>query len=187
MTQVEHGGRIYVDSYSVSDRVRRGVWNVVRAVAFSILRGAIFNRVRIGLLRLFGAKMGRGCKVAASCRIWTPWTLVAGDYVCLADGVDFYCVSTIRLGSYSTVSQRAFICTASHDIGYLERPLTHAPISVGAHAWVCAEAFVGPGVSIGEGAVVGARAVVVSDVADWAVVAGNPARVIKNRTVAPYA
>ncbi len=87
------------------------------------------------------------------------------------------------VGSMVTISQRAYPCTASHDITRLLKPLIHRPIAVGDYAWVAAEAFVGMGVTVGEGAVVGARAVVAKDVPAWAVVVGNPARVVGWRRV----
>lgn len=105
------------------------------------------------------------------------------DFACLAEGVDFYCVSPIRLEAYATVSQRAFLCSASHKISALSRPLTHSPIVIQRHAWVCAEAFVGAAVTVAEGAVVGARAVVTKDVEPWTVVAGNPAEFVKSRVI----
>jgi putative colanic acid biosynthesis acetyltransferase WcaF len=104
-----------------------------------------------------------------------------GDHRCLADGVDCYCVASITLGAHAIVSQRAFLCAATHDHNDPAFPLIPKPISIGERAWVAAEAFVGPGVTIGVGAVVGARAVTVKDVAEWTVVAGNPARVIGRR------
>jgi putative colanic acid biosynthesis acetyltransferase WcaF len=108
-----------------------------------------------------------------------------GDHSCLSDGVDCYCVDRVRLGEFVTVSQYCFLCTASHDYTDPDFRLTTAPITVGARAWVAAGAFVGPGVTVGEGAVVAARACVVKDVAPWAVVGGNPARVLKARTLRP--
>ncbi len=99
----------------------------------------------------------------------------------LADGVDCYCVDRIEVGPEVTVSQRAFLCTASHDLEDPARRLTTKPIRLEQASWVFAEAFIGPGVTVGEGAVVAARAVVVKDVAPWTVVGGNPARVIKPR------
>jgi putative colanic acid biosynthesis acetyltransferase WcaF len=135
------------------------------------------------LLRLFGAKIGRGCRIAPSCFVWAPWNLIMEDFVALAQGVDCYSVDKIILGSYSTVSQRAFICTASHDVSYLSRPLIHSPIIVGEHAWICAESFVAPGVEVGHGAIVGARSVVTKNVSAWTIVAGNPARYIRVREI----
>ena len=106
-----------------------------------------------------------------------------GDFVCIAASVDCYNVAKIRLGSYATVSQRAFLCSASHDLASLARPLIYSPITIGDHAWVCAEAYVGPGLHIGEGAVVGARSVVTKDIPSWTIAVGNPAKVIRERVI----
>nr|WP_240198251.1 hypothetical protein [Novosphingobium sp. P6W] len=106
-----------------------------------------------------------------------------GVYACLADGVDCYTQSLVQLGDYSTVSQRSFLCTASHDISQLSRPLISSPIRIGQHAWICAEVFVGPGVEIEEGAVVAARGVVTRNVAAWKIVGGSPAREIGHRVL----
>jgi putative colanic acid biosynthesis acetyltransferase WcaF len=85
------------------------------------------------------------------------------------------------LGAHVTVSQYAFLCTATHDYEDPGFRLIAKPIEVGDYAWIGARAFVGPGVSIGEGAVVGATASVYRDVPEWTVVGGNPAKVIKQR------
>jgi len=100
---------------------------------------------------------------------------------CLGPQVDCYNVAKVSLGEGATVSQRAFLCTAGHDIHSTDFVLTHKPISIGANAWVAAQAFVGPGVAIGEGAVVAACAVAVKDVKAWEVVAGNPAKKVGQR------
>lgn len=107
-----------------------------------------------------------------------------GDFVAIAENVDVYSVDKIRIGSKAAVSQRAFLCTASHDIASLRRPLVHAPIEIGDHVWIAAEAMVLPGVTIREGAVVAARGVATQDIAAWTVVAGNPAKFVKKRMLA---
>jgi putative colanic acid biosynthesis acetyltransferase WcaF len=104
-----------------------------------------------------------------------------GDHSCLSERVDCYSVDTIRLGPHAVVSQYSFLCTASHDYTDPKMPLVTAPIIVEAGAWIAADVFVGPGVRIGEGAVVGARSTVFRDVGNWLVVAGNPAKVIRKR------
>jgi putative colanic acid biosynthesis acetyltransferase WcaF len=104
-----------------------------------------------------------------------------GEYSCLADDVDCYCVAPIRLGAHATVSQYVHLCAATHDYEDPEFPLRPRPIVIGAYAWVAAGAFIGPGVTVGEAAVAGARAVVTHDVPPGAVVAGNPARFVKQR------
>ena len=133
------------------------------------------------LLRCFGAKIGRGTFPFPSVKIWAPWNLEVGDHCALSDGVDCYCVDRIVIGSHVTISQYSFLCTASHDYEDPHFALTTAPIYIGDGSWVAAAAFIGPGVRLGEGAVVGARASVFRDVSPWTVVAGNPARTIKQR------
>jgi len=120
-------------------------------------------------------------------RIWAPWNLVMGDKSVLGDGVDCYSVDRISLGRGAVVSQRSFLCSAGHDFDRPGFVLTSAPIVIGEDAWVAAEGFVGPGVTVGEGAVVLARAVAVRDVAPMTVIAGNPARVVRSRSRAAFA
>ena len=106
-----------------------------------------------------------------------------GDYSCLSEHVDCYSVDQIIIGSQVVVSQGAFLCCASHDISSPTMELICKPIVIESQAWVAARAFVGPGVTVGEGAVVSACAVVTRDVEPWTVVAGNPAQVIKRREI----
>ena len=106
-----------------------------------------------------------------------------GDYSGLANDVDCYSVAPIVIGSYSTVSQYAHLCAATHDYEDPGFRLLPKPIVIGARAWVAAGAFVGPGVTVGEGAVVGAKAVVVKDVPEWTVVAGNPSKTVGFRVI----
>ena len=101
----------------------------------------------------------------------------------MASDVDCYNVAPVIIGEQSTVSQGAYLCTASHDITDPRNHLVTKPIVIEGQAWVGADAFVGMGVTIGEGAVVGARAAVFKDVEPWTVVGGNPARVIKKRVI----
>jgi len=147
---------------------------------------AVMNSWRVLLLRLFGARIGRHCVVKPTCRIWAAWNLEMGDYACLAFDVDCYCVDRIVIGAHATISQYVFLCTASHDISDPHMALVTAPIRIGDGAWIAARAFVGHGVTVGAGAVVGACAVVTKDIAPWKVVAGNPARQIKDRQIVSH-
>lgn len=104
-----------------------------------------------------------------------------GKNSCLSSDVDCYNVDIVLIGSNVVVSQKAYLCTASHEITHVTYPLIVSPIIIKDQAWIAADAFVGMGVTIGEGAVVGARSVVTKNVEPWTVVGGNPARFIKNR------
>lgn len=104
-----------------------------------------------------------------------------GNHSCLSHHVDCYCVAPVGIGSHATVSQYSYLCAASHDFEQASMPLVTAPIVIGEGAWVAADVFVGPGVTIGEGAVVGARSTVLKDVEPWTIVAGNPATFKRKR------
>ena len=135
------------------------------------------------LLRAFGAKIASTAVVYATARVFQPWLLIMDDYACLADGVDCYNAAPIHIGRNATVSQRAFLCTAGHNIMDPHHHQIDAPIVIEEQAWVCAEAFVIQGVTVGQGAVCAARAVVIKDVEPWTVVGGNPAKFIKKRVL----
>lgn len=173
----------YVNKLSLHSRVMRMIWGLVWMFCFRPTPSFGFDAWRRILLRCFGAKIGNGCRIDPSCRIWAPWNLEMGSYSALGTNVDCYCVARITIGNKVAVSQRSFLCTASHDITSLLRPLTSRPITIHDHAWICAEAFIGPGVTVGEMAVAAARAVVVKDVAANTIVGGNPAKPIGIRNL----
>lgn len=168
--------------HSLANRAGRLLWNVAWVVSCRFSPRPLWGWRRLWL-RLFGARIGAGALVFPSTKIWAPWNLEMGEHACLGPEVECYCVDRIRLGAHALVSQYAFLCAASHDYEQRRLPLVTAPITIGPSVWVAADAFVGPGVTIGEGAVVGARACVVKDVEAWTVVGGNPARFLKRREI----
>jgi putative colanic acid biosynthesis acetyltransferase WcaF len=163
---------------SVANRAARAIWNLAWLVLFRPTPIPL-HAWRRQLLRLFGATIGKGARIYPGARIWAPWNLVLEDDSCIANGVDCYSVAEIRLNRGALVSQYSHLCSASHDYTHEDFPLVAAPILIGTRAWVAAGAFIGPGVRIGERAVVAARAVVVKDVGPWVVCGGNPAKAIK--------
>lgn len=166
-----------------SNKLRRLVWGVVwTCFARPFPRSMAMGWKRM-LLRAFGAKIASTAVVYATARVFQPWLLIMDDYACLADGVDCYNAAPIHIGRNATVSQRAFLCTAGHNIMDPHHHQIDAPIVIEEQAWVCAEAFVIQGVTVGQGAVCAARAVVIKDVEPWTVVGGNPAKFIKKRVL----
>lgn len=173
----------YHNALSRKNQVVRMVWTVVWGMLARPLPRSIGSGWKRFLLRLFGAKIDRTAVVYSSAKVYYPANLVMERYTCLASDVDCYNVAPIRIGANSTVSQGAYLCTASHDITNPLNPLITAPIVIEDQAWVAAGAFVGMGVTVGQGAVVGARAAVFKDVEPWTVVGGNPAKFIKKRII----
>ncbi len=175
--------RSYTNRHSSKNRMLRFLWQLVWLFLFKLTPSLALNGWRCALLRLFGADLRATIGVSPTCRVWAPWNLHIGEFVSLGQNVDLYSVSPITIGSQVVISRDAYICTASHDISSSSMELTYKPIVIGSYVWIAAKAFVGPGVTIGEGAVVGACAVVTKDVEPWTVVAGNPAKFIKKRVI----
>lgn len=167
-------------SFSRRNRLARLVWQIVWLLLFRPTPTPL-HAWRCWLLRCFGARISRGCHVYSDSRIWAPWNLVMEAQACLGPRVICYSMATIVLGERVVVSQGAHLCTGTHDYNRTSFPLSAKPISIGADAWICTDAFVGPGVQIGEGAVIGARAVAVRSQPAWMVCVGNPSRPLKNR------
>lgn len=161
--------------------IKRVLWTLVSLTIFRCLPGATFRYVRNFILRLFGAQIPLDVMVYSSCKIWGPWNLRMEVSSCIGPNTQIYNREMVMLGKNAVVSQGAYLCTASHDINSPMHTVLMKPIIIKDRAWVAADAFVGMGVTIGEGAVVGARAAVFKDVEPWTVVGGNPAKFIKKR------
>lgn len=173
----------YVDNYTFADKFKRLMWNVCCALLFRPFSLPQMLPWRLFVLRLWGAKLHKRSNVRASAKVWAPWNLQMEAYACIAPHVIVYNPGLVSIGEGTTISQYVYLCTASHDYTSPFHTLFWKPITIGAHVWVAARAFVGPGVTIGEGAVVGATASVYKDVEPWTIVGGNPARYIKRRVL----
>ena len=167
--------------YLGRENIRRAFW----ALAWPLFR--MSPRFAFGwrraLLRLFGARVGKHVNVCPSAVVSMPWNLEIGEWSAVGDHALIYNLGAVKIGSRVTISQRVHLCAGTHDYTQPEMPLLKLPIRIGDDAWVCADAFVGPGVAIGEGAVVAARAVALTNVPSWTVVVGNPARRLKTRVL----
>jgi len=167
--------------YSHGETLRRVLWAFAKPL-FRFSPRTFFGW-RNFLLKLLGARIGKQVHIYNSATIYFPWNLEIGDWSAIGEHAYIYNLGTIRIGARVTISQRAHLCAGTHDHTDPTLPLLKPPIDIGDQVWICADAFVGPGVTIGEGALVGARAVVVKDVDPWQIVVGNPARVIKKRVL----
>jgi len=167
--------------YTRMELFRRLLWGLAKPLFRFSPR--VFFAWRNTLLRLFGAEIGRHVNIYNSAEIYFPWNLEIGHWSAIGEHAFIYNLGPVSIGSHVTVSQRAHLCAGTHDHTHPALPLLKPPIVIGDQAWICADAFVGPGVTVGEGAVVGARAVVVRDVEPWHVMVGNPARPVRKRVI----
>jgi putative colanic acid biosynthesis acetyltransferase WcaF len=169
-------------SFSVANRAARVLWQLVAQLFFRLSPRPLHSW-RSFLLRCFGAKVGRGVHVYPGVNIWAPWNLELQDECGIGNGATLYSQAKITIGKRAVISQGVNLCTGTHDYTRPGSPLVARPIVVGDNAWVASEAFVHPGVTIGAGCVIGARAVVVSDMPEWMVCAGHPCKPLKARVM----
>jgi putative colanic acid biosynthesis acetyltransferase WcaF len=151
------------------------LWQIVQSTLFAMSPRPLYGWRR-ALLRLFGAKIGRKVLVRPSACIAFPWKLEVGDFSWIGDHVDLYNLDRIYIGCHSVISQRSYLCTASHDVNDIAFSYITGPIVVADEVWVASDVFVAPGVTIGRGAVVGMRSLVLDDIPPEQVAFGQPAK-----------
>jgi putative colanic acid biosynthesis acetyltransferase WcaF len=169
---------VYQSELTFRNKLGRFSWGIIQATVFRFSPRSM-HAWRLIWLRLFGAKIGSSAKVYRSVRIWAPWNLEMGSGSILGDRVDCYSIAPIKIGDGAIISQDSCLCGATHDHKCKAFTLIAKPVTINKGAWVAARAFVGPGVTVGEQAVVGACAVIFKDVPAGDVVVGNPACSIK--------
>jgi putative colanic acid biosynthesis acetyltransferase WcaF len=168
--------------YSLGIKIKRVLWMLfgqpLMRLTFHNWYGA-----RRGLLRLFGARIAPSARVRPSVRVEQPWNLTIGEDTMVGDHVILYCLGKVVVGARCSISQYAHLCAGTHDYTRPDMPLLTLPVTLEDEVWVAADAFIGPGVTLHEGVVIGARSSVHRDCDAWSVYAGNPAKRIKERVL----
>jgi putative colanic acid biosynthesis acetyltransferase WcaF len=167
-------------SFTLGNRLYRGLWGLVYCLLIRYTP-IMFRGWRIFIYKLFGADINGRVNIYPKAIIWSPQNLEMRDGSCIANNTVIYNQDKITLLQGSLISQGAHLCTGTHNFESINFDLVTSPITVGEKAWICAEAFIGPGVTVREGAVLGARAVAFKDLEKWTVYTGNPAMEIKKR------
>lgn len=164
------GRRVRLDRFDASIGLDRGqpkrveaMWYLVK-VLFFLTAIPWPSRLKVGLLRRFGAEVGTGVLIRQRVNIHMPWKLSIGDHCWIGEEVWILNFEPVTIGSHCSISQRAFLCTGNHDYRSIDMQYRNAPISIGDGAWVGAQAFVAPGVEIGREAVIAAGSVVAQSV-----------------------
>lgn len=160
----------------------RWVWAFVQATIFRWSPRPLHG-FRAWLLRFFGADIPEPGKVVVfpTVRITYPWRLTLAPRAMVGRHVTLYNLGPITLQRGANISQNCHLCAGTHDFMRWDMPLVTRPIVVGENAWLGADVFVGPGVTVGELCVVGARSVVIHDLPPRTICVGQPCRPIKPR------
>lgn len=156
------------------------LWWLTNALFFKTSPQVFYSWRRI-LLRLFGAKIGKGVIIRPSVVITYPWKIRIGDYSWIGDDVVLYSLGNISIGKNSVISQKSYLCTGTHDYSKKEFPIYAKDIIIEDECWLATDVYVAPGIKIGNGTVVGSRSSVFKNLPSGKVCFGSPAIPIKNR------
>ena len=157
-------------------RAQAVIWTILQEI---FLRPIIFpNWIKIFILTLSGAKIGNQVVIRRGVRIHFPWNLEIGDDCWIGEDVWFINHEKIRIGSNVCISQRSVICSGGHDYRSASLEYAHNPVEIKDGAWICLDAKVLPGVTIGECSVVSAGEIVRRSLPDYSILVSGLVRQI---------
>jgi putative colanic acid biosynthesis acetyltransferase WcaF len=177
----------YIGQNCVTPFPRR---DILLRMCWALVEGSLFrwsprpwHGFRARLLKLFGAQIAepRQVVIFPTVKITFPWLLRMAPRSMIGRHVTIYNLATVTFEYGANISQNCHVCAGTHEFNDWSMPLVTKPITIGRNAWVAADVFVGPGVTIGELAVIGARSVVIKDMPAHMICAGNPCRPLKPR------
>ena len=142
-----------------ASRFKEILWVFFRGLFF-LPSFPIPTAVRVWLLRCFGARIGKSVVIRSRVNITFPWRLEIGDFVWIGEEVLILCLADVKIGANVCISQRAFLCTGSHNFSKSTFDLLTQPITIHDHSWIAATAFVGPGSNVPQGTLVKAGEVI---------------------------
>lgn len=172
------------DWYRPGSALRRAVWYVVNVLCF---KNALFgsSALKASLLRLFGAKVGKGVVIKPCVNIKYPWKLRIGNHVWLGENVWIDNLDEVVLEDHVCLSQGAMLLCGNHDYKKSSFDLIVKPIIVKQGGWVGAQTVVCPGVTVGSHAMLAVGSIATKDLDAYSIYQGNPAQKVKDRVIDP--
>lgn len=168
--------------WTTKEKIGRAMWMLIGSKVFRLTFHNWYG-VRRGLLRLFGATVEKDVRIRPGAHIEIPWNCTFKEGCSVGDRAIVYSLGHITIGRYAIISQYAHLCAGTHDFTDKRFTLIRDPIVIGDAAWISADAFVGPNVTVGDRAILGARASTYKDLEAGMIYAGNPAKLIRERTI----
>jgi putative colanic acid biosynthesis acetyltransferase WcaF len=169
--------------YKPGNPVKRGLWYVCNILFFTN-RWFPFSSAKKGILKLFGAKIGKGVVIKPHVNIKYPWKLRIGDYTWIGEGVWIDNLDMVSIGKNCCLSQGAFLLCGNHDYKKTSFDLILGEITLEDGEWIGAKSIVCPGVRVGSHAVLSVNSVATKDMLSYSVYSGNPATLVRERVLA---
>lgn len=161
--------------------LKRLIWYYVNVVFF---KSAMIpsSALKISLLRLFGARVGKSVNIKPSVNIKYPWRLTIGDFSWIGENAWIDNLDDVVIGSNCCISQGAMLLCGNHNYRKSTFDLITGKITLEDGAWIGAHSVVCPGIVCGSHSVLAVNSVATKNLEPWSIYQGNPAVKVKNRT-----
>jgi putative colanic acid biosynthesis acetyltransferase WcaF len=160
---------------------KRALWYMVHALFFR--SGMPVSALKVGLLRMFGSRVGKGVVIKPHVRIKYPWKLEIGDYTWIGEESWIDNLDQVSIGSHCCISQGAMLLCGNHNYRKSAFDLMVKPITLEQGAWVGARATVCQGVTMASHSVLSVGSVLTRDAEPYAIYQGVPAIRVKTREI----
>lgn len=168
--------KFHGSEWNFSNKFRFGVWFLFLHLIF--ISPFFPAKIRPGVLRVWGASIGQGVSIRRGVKVHFPWNLDIGDNCWIGEEVWFINHEKVTIGSDVCISQRSIICSGGHDYRSASLEYAHKQVTIKDGAWVCLDAKVLPGVTIGECSVVSAGEIARKSLPDYSMLVGGQVRPI---------
>lgn len=142
-----------------------------------------FSSLKVFLLRIFGAKVGKGVNIKPAVNVKFPWKLIVGDYVWIGEKVWIDNLGETVIGDHVCLSQGAMLLCGSHNYKAVTFDLIIEEIILEEGVWISANAIVTGGVRCRSHSVLTANSVATGDLEAYGIYQGNPAIKIRERVI----
>src|SRR5688500_949262 len=171
-----------IGDYKAGPRLKVFIWFFINYYVFDSSFPWPYSLKRM-LLRMFGAKVGKGLVIKTKVRIKNPWRLTIGDHCWIGESVWIDNLENVEIGSHVSISQGAMLLTGNHDFTASDFPYRLGKIRLEDGVWVGAKAVVCPGVVCGSHAILTVNSVASQNLDAWSIYRGNPATFVKQRVI----
>lgn len=156
------------------------LWWIIQDTLFAWSPQFLYGWRRF-LLRVFGAKIGKGVLIRSTVKITYPWNIEIGDYCWIGEENVLYSLGKITIGNNVALAHKVYINTGGHDYKKISFDIFAEPVVIEDQCWITNDVYIAPGVTVGKGSVIAARSSVLKNISEGKIYAGTPAKEIKNR------
>ena len=141
------------------------------------------SAIKVFVLKLFGAEIGKGVVIKPCVNIKYPWNLKVGDFVWIGENVWIDNLAEVEIGNNVCISQGAMLLCGNHNYKEASFDLMIGKIKLEDGSWIGAQTVVCPGVKVSTHAVLGVGSIANHDLDAYSIYQGNPAQFIRNRKI----